>query len=271
MPSSQQLSLATLVRRSATGKGNLSALMAVVALALVSGHYALILAAGWLFCLLVARDVRSPRFPHRLLARDAEARRCLPEAAEISDQALRQMLASIRAAYSETARVLRHTPEALKAHVRAAIGSLDDIRAYAAQLIRECDELCGYLRTVSRETVEAEIKRLQKSLDEADEAAGREWSEALSIRKEQLAAIDRIRREHDRIVASLERVLGTLEAFPSLIQRLCVLERCAREDLVGDVHVELAGVSGDVTSSRQLLEGLARAPAELETGEGGRG
>jgi len=99
----------------------------------------------------------------------------------------------------------------------------------------------------------------------------REWSEALSIRKEQLAAIDRIRREHDRILASLERVLGTLEAFPSLIQRLCVLERCAREDLVGDVHVELAGVSGDVTSSRQLLEGLARAPAELETGEGGRG
>lgn len=272
MPTTTQpCSTWTLAKRSATGTLNLSALGGVFTLAILSGHLGLVIAAGWLFVLLVARDVSSPRFARRLQARDEAARRQLPEASEVGDQNLRRIVSSIRVGYAEIGHVLEQTPEAIKAHLGGALASLQDLRVHAARLVRQCDELCGYLRAVPRAPVEGELARLKMALARADACARGEFEQAVAIREDQLAALDRIEREHDRTVAALERVVCTVEAFPSLVYRVRVLERRAREDVVHDVCEQLANVSGDVRATRLLLEGLADIPVQLGAGRGGEG
>ena len=245
------------MRRSAGGTRNLAVLAIAFSFALLSGHVALTLVALWLYGMCVVRDVASPRFGKRLAAEDAEKRRRLPESVELNDPGLRMTVSSIRAGYAEIARVLKRTPPPIHAHVGAALTSLEELRPQAARLIREADELGGYLRAVPRSGVESELQRLEKAAQRATDEARAEYERALAIRREQLDAIDQIQREHDRISASLERIIGSIEAFPAWIYRLRLLERSAREDLVRDADRDLQRMNEDFCSSKQLLESLA--------------
>jgi predicted transcriptional regulator len=249
--------LATLVRHSAASKRNLAVLAGVLALALLSAALGLAVVAASLYVLLIVWDVGSPRFGKSVSAARAEELTRLPNCADLDDFGLRVMVSSIRAGYGEIARVLRRMPAPIRAHVRAALAALEELRPRAARLIRELDELGGYLRAVPRNGVESELKRLEAASERANDEARAEYERAVSIRRDQLAAIDQIRREHDRISASLERIIATIEAFPSWIYRLRLLERSAREDLVSEVNRDLRRMSEDLSSSQQLLESLA--------------
>ncbi|HEX3866834.1 MAG TPA: hypothetical protein VHV78_08785 [Gemmatimonadaceae bacterium] len=245
------------MRSSAAGRRNLAVLASAVALALLSGQLGLTIVAAWLYVLFIARDVLSPQFAKSVAATRAEKLTHLPESADLDDLGLRIIVSSVRSGYAEIGRVLRRMPPPIHAHVRAALASLGELRAQAARLIREADELGGYLRAIPRSGVESEIKRLEAATERANDEARAEYQRALSIRRDQLAAIDQIQREHDRISASLDRIVGTVEAFPSWIYRLRLLERSAREDLVRDADRDLRRVSEDFSSSQLLLESLA--------------
>ncbi|HEY2744452.1 MAG TPA: hypothetical protein VGL86_07510 [Polyangia bacterium] len=250
-------SVGVLVCRSAAGTRNLSVLAAALLCAMVAGSVGLTVVAVWLYGLFVARDVSSPRFAKRVSAARAEARRRLPDGLDLADPGLRVAVSSIRAGYAEIARVLERTPSPIQAHVRAAVAALNELRPQAARLIREADELCGYLRAVPRSNVASEVDRLAAAAARATDEARAEYERALAIRRDQLAALDQIQREHDRIAASLERIIGTVEAFPARIYRLRLLERSAREDPVSDADRDLQRMNEDLSSSQQLLESLA--------------
>lgn len=259
----QRPTTARVVLQAASGKLNLAALSTVFALALLSGQLGLLLAGACLYTLLIARDASDPRFWRRMMAAEAAARRELPETSTLSEEALRVVVSSLRSGYREIAFSLKRTPEPIKVHVRVALSTLADLRAHAAQLVRDADDLHRYLCANPRAAVEAEIKRLRESLERAADDARVEYQKALSVRQEQLDTIDRIKHEHDRLLASLELTVAMVDAFPSRVHRLRLLETSAKQDLVSEVDEELERMEGDLSSSRRLLEGLAQRPEEL--------
>ena len=245
-----------LMRSSASGTRNLAVLGIALTVALLSGHLGLSFVAAWLYALFITRDVLDPRFAKRVAAARAEELRRLPSSEELGDAGLRVTVSAIRAGYSEIDRVLKRAPAPIHAHVRAALASLEALRPQAARLVREADELGGYLRAVPRISVESELKRLEAVVERSTHEARQEYERTLAIRRDQLAALEQIQREYDRITASLERIVGTVEAFPAWIFRLRLLERTAREDLVSEADRDLRRMNEDFSSSQHLLEAL---------------
>ncbi len=267
--SAQRPPVLRLLSHAALDKRNLAAFAATLGVACLSGHLWPLLAGIWLYALLIARNVASPPYWRHVLAAEAEALRQLPEMSQLTDPSLQPVVASIRNGYDEIARVLKRTPEPIKAHVRGALDSLDNLRAQAAQLLRQADELNLYLRAVTRESVEGEIRKLGYSMEHADSDVKPEYERALSVRLDQLAAIDRIKREHERAYAALQVIVGTIETFPSWIYRIRVLETRAKEDLISETNEQLARMKIELTSSQQLLDGLAESPEHFVAADDG--
>jgi hypothetical protein len=232
-------------------------------LAALSHQLGLVFAGLFLYTLLVARQVSSPRFWRRMLAADAEAARQLPGTAELADESLRVVVCSLRNGYGEIERVLRRAPAPIRAHAHDAVTSLDALRAEAAQMVRDADALHRYLRTTPKEALDRELERLRVSLAHAGGDARAAFERAIAIREEQLGTVERIRGEHERLYASLQLLVASVEAFPSRIHRLQFLERRAKDDMVGELNAELARLELDLSSSQRLLEGLAQDPAQL--------
>jgi hypothetical protein len=257
-----------LVAHAAIGKINLSALATVTALACASGLLGLIAAGIVLYALLIARDASSPRFRRRLLAADAEALRRLPDTSSLTDQSLRETVCSLRSGYTEIERVLKQTPQPIRAHVRVAASALDDLRGPAAQAVRDADDLFRYLQATPRHSLEREMKRLQEAIEHAEPDGLRDYQQAVAVREEQIATIDRIKRERERLVASLQFIVATIEAFPSRISRLRLLETRAKQDVVKEIHEQLARIDLDVSSSQHLLDEMAEHPDDMVTADG---
>ncbi len=235
---------------------NLAALATVSSVAVLSAHLWLLIAGVWLYALLIARDVQSPRYWRRLAAADEATRRQLPYASELQEEALRTLVHSLRNGYREIARELKGLPA--NAQVRAA-ASLEELRVQAAKLIREADELHRHLRAVPREVYERDIKRLSEARVTAEGAARAEYDRALSVREEHLAARERIRDEHDRMIASLQLVLAVVETFPSRVFCLRMLDERAGEDLLAEIHEQVARIDEDISCAQRLVETLEAA------------
>ena len=253
----------------AAGKANLAVFATVVALASLSGHFGLIAAGGFLYMLLVLHDVLSPHFWRRVFKMEAEARRQLPDHSQLADEGLRGVVSSLHEGYAEIARVVRVTPAPIRAHVRTALASLEDLRAQAAQLVRNADELSRYLRAVPRDPVASDVLRLTQLLDKADPAARSEFERAITIRTDQLAALDDMKRERARMFAALQFVVVAVESFPARIYRLRTLESSAKDELMNDIHAQLARMDSDIASTQRLLEGGSEAPRGLVVEEEG--
>ena len=239
--------------------------------------WGMLLGAGWLlgnlwvatlgsvlYVLLIARNSTSPRFWRRLADRDAELARQLPADGTLTNPTLMVMAASLRKGYDEIVRVLKEVPPAVQRQLSAPIASLDDVRAQAAQLLREADVLGRYLLTAPAEATRKAMEKLNRDLaGSSDDGVSLEYGRALSVRQEHLAAVAQVTREHDRIVAALQLILGTVEAFPAWIYRMSVLEARAKEDRVSEVNDELRDLTQELATAQQLLEGLAPARCAL--------
>ncbi|HXU69079.1 MAG TPA: hypothetical protein VN947_07105 [Polyangia bacterium] len=232
-------------------KLNLSALGAVLVLAAVTGQLGLIFGALVLYSLLVIRDVSSPQLYRRLMADDAAALRQLPETAGLRDEGLRVVVCSLRSGWDQIRWVVARTPAPIRAHLRGAIATLDELRAHAASLIRTADELHRYLEATPRESVVRELKTLRESMERAEVGARAEYEKALAVREEQLTTLDRIKREHDRRLASLQRIIANVEAFPSRIRRIELLETCARQDETQALDEQLLQIDLDLAPSME--------------------
>src|SRR5262249_18913571 len=110
---------------------------------------------------------------------------------------------------------------------------------------------------------QAAIERLNHEIASASDLnVMREYQRALSIRQDQLAAVTRVAAEHARMLASLQFIVGTIEAFPAWIFRLRVLDRRAKKDGVREVYEEMDQMKIERTASQHLLEGLVQSAGE---------
>lgn len=216
-----------------------------------------ILLVGLAFCAAcVAWKVSDPLYWQRVLA--VESRMLLPEASRVTDPALQTVLSSLRAARSEVARVLAETGPEVHAQVRFALATLDDLERDAGRLVEQAEELSRYLRSTSRDQVQREVHRLDDLIARsADEEAQRQYRHARVIRLEQLAALDDVTRAHERVMASLHRVVAMIDGLPSRIVRVRVLHTQAREDLPRDIEEQLERMSGELRTSEHALAALA--------------
>lgn len=256
--------LSRLLAQSARNTPNLVVLALWLATGLLVGHLSVVLAGSFFYLFLVARNAASPRFWRKLLDAEAAEARELPAETSLNDPALQLQVRSLRKGYEDIARVLRHTPEPVRAHLQPALASLDDLRARASQLLRDADELSRYLVSAPREGTTREIQRLTDVVARTVEPdVLREYEGALAVRKEQLAAVARVELEHERMLASLHFIVGTIEAIPASIYRLRVLEFRAKDDRVRETREELTRMSGELAASQHLLEGLVRSPGRL--------
>lgn len=256
--------LSRLMAQSARNTPNLVVLGLWLATAMLLGHLSIALVGSFFYLILVARSAASPRFWRKLLDADAERARELPAETSLTDPALQLLVRLIRKGYDEIARVLKQTPEPVRAHLGPALGSLDDLRARAGQLLRDADELSRFLLAAPRDSTAREIQRLHDVIDRGREPdVQREYECALAVRQEQLAAVARVELEHERMLASLQFIVGTIEAIPAWIYRMRVLEFRAKDDCVRETREELTRMTGELAVSQHLLEGLVRSPGRF--------
>lgn len=249
-----------IVRSAARSTPNLIALGTSLATGLLLGNLWLVIAGGWLYLLLVARNSTSPRFWRRLAEAEADWSRQLPPEATLTDPSLMLILRAIRQGYGEVARVMKEVPDAEKSQLAPAVSSLDHLCLQAAQLIRDADALSRYLLTGPREATEREIEKLNHEIARASDQGGkREYMDALSAREDQLASVNQVALEHERIVAALHFIVGTVEGLPAWIYRMRALDARAKEDRVTDTCEELTRMKAELAGSVHLLEGLARS------------
>jgi hypothetical protein len=145
---------------------------------------------------------------------------------------------------------------------------LQTLEGCAARLIERGEELYRYLKTVDRGTIEAEIRRLG---DLARRTTGdevrREYERALAAREEQLAAFEEVVRARDAVRASLVRLVASIEALPSRILRLRLLDAEAREDISSELDDELGRMDDDLAASERSFRTLGGETALLLTDE----
>jgi hypothetical protein len=259
----QKPSNARLLFHALTAKPSLFALASVLCLACFSGHAGLIYAGSLLYALLVTRDLSTPRLSRRLQAADAELQRRLPESASLSQESLRSVVRALHKGYGDVAQAVERAPEAIRVHVRIALSSLEDLRPQAAQLLRDVDAIHRNLEGTSRESLDWEVSRLRDSCERASAEGRSEYERAIALRREQMAGLDRLKHEYDRLLAALHSIVAAVETFPVRVHQLCLLEARARQDVVKDVDVQLARLDLDLTESQRLLEGLVDDPRQL--------
>jgi hypothetical protein len=157
-------------------------------------------------------------------------------------------------------RVFKRAPDHVQADARAAVASLGDLQDGAARLVRRVDEASSFLRGADREAVELDLRALADAVRRTiDPEVRREYEEAFNARRDQLWALDRIARERDRMLATLHRIVGAIEAVPSWIYQLGVLDARAKEDLVGDVDERLSRLHEQLWEPLLALQGMAMA------------
>jgi hypothetical protein len=267
MSAAQQPPLTRVMAHSARTTPNLAALGVSLALACVVGNAWVVFMGAWLYALLVARDSANGVFRRKVAELDAELARQLPAESTLTDPGVMLIVQALRKGFDEITRVMSETPDPVKPHLEPAVASLNDVRAQAVQLIRDADALSRYLLTLPGEATQAAIQRLNYDIGRSsDDSVKAAYQRALSVRQEQLAAVAHVTREHDRIVATLQFIVGTVEAFPAWIYRLRVLEARAKDDRIGDITDEIVGLKSELAASQQLLEGLLLDQASGEHG-----
>jgi len=253
-------SVSQVIVQSACSAPNLIALGLWLAVGAILGNLWVVILGSCLYGLLVARRGTSPSFWQKLAELEAERARELPAETTLTDPALMLIVQAIRKGYDEVGRVLRETAEPLKQQLSVVVASLCDVRWQAARLIRDADDLSRYLLTAPAEATQTTIQKLNEELARScHEGAKLEYERALLVRRDQLAAVAEVAREHERIVAALQLIVGTIEAFPAWVYRMRVLESRANDNRVAETSDALMHLQSELTASQHLLEGLARA------------
>ena len=222
------------------------------------------LGAWWLFVLgvvayaaLVGWRAASPSYWQRVLRSDIAEQHRLPDTLTLGDPLLRTIVTELRAARGSVLHALEETPRPLRAHVRFAETTLDELECLGARLVRRAESLGHYLAAVRRDSIEDELRRMgDLARRSSDAEARRSYELARLARKEQLTALDEVQAAQDRIVARLQRVIACLEGLPVRIVRLRVLEAGVREDVGAELDEELERLSGELRETEESVGAL---------------
>ncbi len=203
---------------------------------------------------LVAWDLASPAFWKKARKSDAES---LPSASDLTDQGLREVVRNLDAGREKLEKVLAETPDAVKGHLAGVLGSIEEMEAGAARLVKRAEDLTRYLATTDLNAVRVEIQSLMhKASTSRDAVTRQQYESARAMREEQLRAVDDIAGARDRVMANLSRMVATLEGLSPKVVRMRALDAQAMDALSGTMNDELERINGDMKEFEETLQSL---------------
>jgi hypothetical protein len=203
---------------------------------------------------LVAWDLASPAFWKKARKTEAES---LPDASDLTDQSLREVVRNLDAGRVKLDRVLAETPEMVKGHLAGVLGSIEEMEAGSARLVKRAEDLTRYLATTDLHAVRVEIESLTMRASTArDSVTRQQYESARTLREEQLRAVDDIAAARDRVMANLSRMVATLEGLSPKVVRMRALDAQAMDALSGTMNDELERINGDMKEFEETLQSL---------------
>jgi hypothetical protein len=244
--------------RSAQSVTNLSVFGILLIPAMLMGSLGFALAALTVYSLLIGRDLTSNSFARRLIEADEEQRRMLPDPEQIADPPLRKLVAALRDACADVVHLDRTAVDDRKEHARFALLTVRDLSAYAAELVRQVEDLDQYFRTANRAAIEADVYRLSELTAKSDSVdVRREYDQARMARAETLSACDGIHHARERMMAALQRIHATIAALPSWVYRIHILENDPHDDLTTTIGREIDQLNEHLLGVQQSLQCFA--------------
>ena len=203
---------------------------------------------------LVAWDLASPAFWKKARRSDGES---LPDAAELTDQGLREVVRNLDAGREKLDKVLAETPEVVKSHLAGVLGSIEEMEAGAIRLVKRAEDLTRYLATTDSASVRVEIQSLTGRAGAArDSVTRQQYESARTMREDQLRALDDIAAARERVMANLSRMVATLEGLSPKVVRMRALDAQAMDALSGTMNDELERINGDMKEFEETLQSL---------------
>lgn len=242
--------------RAAAGPLNLAVIGGAVIGAIALASWPIAALGGAAYLALVAADVSNAEFRRRVLTGRTAPK--LPSPGELRDPEVRAALERITAARREVARAVEATPAHVQRHVVAAIRSIDELEAHAAQLAARADTLSRYLASTDAIAARRDAEALAaKAAQTTDPAARASYEAAAAECHERVAALTDIAAARERTLAHLARIESAIKALPSKLVRLRTLDDQASDALTGDVGAELERVNTDLRAFEDALAAIA--------------
>ena len=243
------------VWKAVTSPLNVSVVALASAGAAAVGSLGVLAAGGVAYAAMVAWDLSSKSFWSKLAA--PTGKDGLPALESLFDPETREAVARIAAARAEITRVMSETPEAVAAHVAPVVASLAELNGRAGRLALRADQIARHLAANSFEDLRVEMDELAaKAAGARDGDARRQYREAQAARQAQLGSLNELGAAHDRVVASLARILTTLEGLPTQIVKMRTLDDQAVDDFSGDVGQELDRINVEMGAFEETLASL---------------
>ncbi len=137
--------------------------------------------------------------------------------------------------------------------------NLQELQLQTISLLRRADELGRYLTSADPGHIRQEIVALQERLQRTrDEKTRQEYQQACDTREQQLATLESIATERERALATLSRVLATLEGIPPRLIRLRALDGAAMAAVGGDISHEIQRIHQEVRAFEETLSSMER-------------
>ena len=248
------------VVKAVTSPLNVSVMALASAGAAAMGSVGLLAAGGVAYAAMVAWDLSSKSFWTKLAAPLRKTPE-LPDPEGLFDRETKQAVVRIAAARSQINRVMSETPDTVATHVEPVVASLAELDGRVARLALRADQIARHLAVSSIEDLRAEIDSLAaKAAGARDLDAKKQYREAQAARQTQLGNLNELTAAHDRVLASLARILTTLEGIPTQIVKMGALDAQAADDFSGDVGQQLDRINVEMRAFEETLETLVEEP-----------
>jgi hypothetical protein len=173
---------------------------------------------------LLASDLSSLEFWRATLKSVRVERPSLPDRSSLSDPAALAMAHRLWDARHTLAEVVRQAPAEVKLDLTAPLASVGEVERRAVALLLRVEQLGCYLSSVNLDALHSHLRRSDHGKDSSrDQVVKGEYSQAAAIRAQQIAAMKEICDTRERLLATLEHVIATLEALPTRVVQVQVL------------------------------------------------
>ena len=242
------------VTRAVAGRVNLAVAGASALGGLLLHSWPVAALGGIAYAALVAWDLVSPEFWSKVSAQEILPPSRLPDPDSVKDPGARATVRELWVARGELARVIGDASPQVRGYVGMIISPLGQLEAHAAELVGRADLLARYLSSVSPAMVEGEVARLRaESVATDDPEARRQFEQALTSRQEQLKTLGDIEDARDRVNGTLSKVVAALQALPSKVVRMQVMDAESLDAVSGDVNRELDTLNNEVSAFEDTL------------------
>jgi predicted nucleic acid-binding Zn-ribbon protein len=152
---------------------------------------------------------------------------------------------------------MKETPETVATHVEPVVTTLAELDGRVARLALRADQIARHQAATPPEDLRQEIAALTaRAQRAADPETQRQYQEAGAMRQAQLRSLTELAAARDRVLASLARILTTLDGLPTQIVKMRALDAQAVDDVSGDVGQQLDRINVEMKAFEETLETL---------------